>query len=108
MPDDCVKHRRVTREEEEEDAISSGMIAEIIEESRRMFWQFLRADKDAGNMVPNGPQKNHVTLQNDADSAFLMHIRADLQKVFCFPSFKILFVWTFGLYFKISTLLILI
>ncbi|KAG2702365.1 hypothetical protein I3843_06G079200 [Carya illinoinensis] len=78
--DDCVKHRRVTREEEEEDAISSGMIAEIIEESRRMFWQFLRADKDAGNMVPNGPQKNHVTLQNDADSAFLMHIRADLQK----------------------------
>ncbi|XP_041014693.1 uncharacterized protein LOC121257638 [Juglans microcarpa x Juglans regia] len=77
--DDCVKHRRVTREEEDH-AISSGMIAEIIEESRRMFWQFLRADKDAGNMIPNGPQKNHVTLENDADLAFLMHIRADLQK----------------------------
>lgn len=113
MPDDyCLKHRRVTREDEDHDyAISSSMIVEMIEESRRLFWQFLRADKDAGNMIQNGPQKNHVTLQNDGDLAFLMHIRADLQKVFTFllskfqDIFCLLIGLYIGLYFMISTLI---
>ncbi|KAG7979314.1 hypothetical protein I3843_05G124700 [Carya illinoinensis] len=78
--DDCIKDKRVgtSDQAEEEHAISSGMIARIIEESMRVFWEFLRADKDEGKTIPR--QKNHVNLQNDADLTLLMDIRADLQK----------------------------
>lgn len=71
LPDDCLKDKKVRRGEEE-DAISSCMIAKVIEESMRVFWGFIRADKDEGNPM---------SLQNDADLGFLMEIRADLQKV---------------------------
>lgn len=81
--DDCMKDKKVgTSDQAKEDhAISSGMIARIIEESMRVFWEFLRADKDEGKTILNVPhQKNHVNLQNDADLTLLMDIRADLQK----------------------------
>lgn len=81
MPDDCLKDKKVRRDEDQEDAISSCMMAKIIEESMRVFWVFLRADKDEGNVILNGPWQNRVSLQNDADLGFLMDIRADLQKV---------------------------
>ncbi|KAE8023265.1 hypothetical protein FH972_008984 [Carpinus fangiana] len=78
--DDCLKDKKVRRGEEE-DAISSCMIAKVIEESMRVFWGFIRADKDEGNhVILNGPWQNPTNLQNDADLGFLMEIRADLQK----------------------------
>lgn len=86
-----MKDKRAVRTvQAEEDAISSGMIAKIIEESMRVFWEFLRADhKVEGKTILNVPQKNHVNLQNGADLTLLMDIRADLQKVYCFLNFLI-------------------
>jgi hypothetical protein len=81
LPDDCSKDKKVRRGEEEY-AISSCMIAKVIEESMRVFWGFIRADKDEGNhAILNGLWQNPTSLQNDADLGFLMEIRADLQKV---------------------------
>lgn len=87
MLDDCFKEKNVRRDEEE-DAISSGMLAKIIEDSLRVFWEFVRADKDEKNVILNSPQQNHINLQHAADLEVLMNTRSDLQKV-CFLNFYI-------------------
>ncbi len=78
--DDCMKDKKLRREEEE-DAISSGMLVKIIEDSLRIFWEFLCTDKDEKNVILNTPQQNYINLQNAADLQLLMNTRADLQKV---------------------------
>lgn len=50
----------------------------------RLFWEFLRADKDDGkmHMLPKGPRQKHGNLKmSDEDLPFLMEVHADLQKV---------------------------
>ena len=106
MLDDCFKDKKVRRDEEE-DAISSSMLAKIIEDSLRVFWEFVRADKDEKNVILNSPHQNHINLQHAADLEVLMNTRSDLQKV-CLLSFYITNCWDFyfGLYFKMLNLLI--
>ncbi|XP_050277106.1 uncharacterized protein LOC126718798 [Quercus robur] len=77
--DDCFKEKKVRRDEEE-DAISSSMLAKIIEDSLRVFWEFVRADKDEKNVILNSPHQNHINLQHAADLEVLMNTRSDLQK----------------------------
>ncbi|KAB1208344.1 hypothetical protein CJ030_MR7G023873 [Morella rubra] len=82
IKDYCTKDKRARREEEE-DVISGSMMARIIEESMRLFWEFLRADKDDGkmHMLPKGPRQKHGNLKmSDEDLPFLMEVHADLQK----------------------------
>lgn len=63
-------------------AITSDVLVEIIEESIRIFWQFVRADKDCSNAnVKCRKAPHHVELQNPEDSELLMQVRANLQKV---------------------------
>ncbi|KAF7129375.1 hypothetical protein RHSIM_Rhsim10G0039600 [Rhododendron simsii] len=62
-------------------AITSDDLVEIIEESIRIFWRFVRADKDCSSTnakCRKGPP--HVDLQNPEDSELLMEVRANLQK----------------------------
>ncbi|KAE9449275.1 hypothetical protein C3L33_18824, partial [Rhododendron williamsianum] len=62
-------------------AITSDVLVEIIEESIRIFWRFVRADKDCSSMIAKcrkGPPR--VELQNPEDSKLLMEVRANLQK----------------------------
>ncbi|KAF8390210.1 hypothetical protein HHK36_024732 [Tetracentron sinense] len=62
------------------DAITSEMLIEMIEDSIRIFWRFLRADKDATTAILKGHGGNPVELQDPADSELLMDIRTNLQK----------------------------
>ncbi|KAK7307109.1 hypothetical protein VNO77_39878 [Canavalia gladiata] len=65
---------------EEEDAIASGRLAEIIKESMRVFWEFVRADKDYGNVILKVSQQNKIDLKDPVISGFLVDIRTQLQK----------------------------
>lgn len=73
LADDCSRGRR----EIGNDAISISMLREIIEESMRLFWEFLRVDKVAS--VKN------VELQDPADLELMTNIQTNLQKV-CFSN----------------------
>lgn len=68
LKDDCSRGRR----EIGNDAISISMLREIIEESMRLFWEFLRVDKVAS--VKN------VELQDPADLELMTNIQTNLQK----------------------------
>lgn len=63
-------------------AITSDVLVEIIEESIRIFWRFVRADKDCSSTNAKCRKwPPHVELQNPEDSELLMEVRANLQKV---------------------------
>lgn len=59
------------------------MLTEIIEESVRMFWEFLHTDKDESNVILRGHQQSRFNIQDFVDSELLMDIRNDFQKVCC-------------------------
>ncbi|KGN59576.1 uncharacterized protein LOC101211770 isoform X1 [Cucumis sativus] len=65
------------------EAITSDMLVEMLQESIRVIWQFIRADKDCHHST-NGslkrPKKLQVELQEPADEQLLTHIQIDLQK----------------------------
>ncbi|RDX99290.1 hypothetical protein CR513_17674, partial [Mucuna pruriens] len=76
-----------TKEEEkfktrdaDKDEITSDMLVDILEESIKIIWRFIRADKDASSLTHKGPRETQVDLQDPADSDFLMEIQAELQK----------------------------
>lgn len=76
--DDCRKDKKhvMGGEEEEEDLlISSGLLVEIMEESMRIFWKFLR--KDEKNAILKSLQETQVEHK---DLDLLIDIRKDLQK----------------------------
>ncbi|KAL2335514.1 hypothetical protein Fmac_016727 [Flemingia macrophylla] len=62
----------------DKDEITSDMLVEILEESIRMIWRFIRADKDACSLIHK--REIQVELQDPADSEFLMVIQTELQK----------------------------
>ncbi|RDX65240.1 hypothetical protein CR513_56116, partial [Mucuna pruriens] len=66
--------------DEEEDAIDSGMLADIIKESMRVFWEFVRADKDYGNVIFKASQHNRIDLKDPLISGLLVDIRTQQQK----------------------------
>lgn len=61
---------------EDDSIILSGMLVNIIEESMRIFWKFLR--KDERNAILKGLQEAQI---DHKDLELLMEIRKDLQKV---------------------------
>ena len=66
---------------EDEDAITSDMLVEILEESIRTIWRFIRADKDASGLSLKGPRETQVEFQDPKDSQLLAEVKVDLQKV---------------------------
>ncbi|XP_058193434.1 uncharacterized protein LOC131310449 isoform X1 [Rhododendron vialii] len=61
--------------------VSAAMLTQVIDESMRVFWEFIEADKDEANVILKGIQStNHVDLQDPSDSEFLMDIKTILQK----------------------------
>jgi len=82
--------KRKGRRGRDDGAITVDMLIEILEESIRMIWQFIRADKDVSTMIPTCRRDTRVELQDPADSVLLLEVRADLQKVsfFNFPFTK--------------------
>ncbi|KAK9107632.1 hypothetical protein Syun_023643 [Stephania yunnanensis] len=62
------------------DAITCSMLLVIIEESMRVFWDFLRSDKDDNTAIWKGLLSSHVELQDPADSELLLQVQTILQK----------------------------
>ncbi|CAJ1946975.1 unnamed protein product [Sphenostylis stenocarpa] len=60
--------------------ITSDMLVEILEESIKIFWNFIKADKDASSLAHRGSRETQVKLQDPADTEFLREIQAELQK----------------------------
>ncbi|KAF8378444.1 hypothetical protein HHK36_029784 [Tetracentron sinense] len=80
VKDDCSRNKKKGRRGREEYGISIAELVAIIEESMRIFWTFLRNDKDEANVILKGLWGTQVELQDPADSKLLMDIRANLQK----------------------------
>ncbi|XP_008802627.3 uncharacterized protein LOC103716422 isoform X2 [Phoenix dactylifera] len=62
------------------DVITSEMLEDIMEESIRIFWKFVKADKDETPAILKGLVGSQVELQNPSDYEVMMDIEAILQK----------------------------
>ncbi|KAK7295356.1 hypothetical protein RJT34_18263 [Clitoria ternatea] len=78
--DNAKDKSKFRRKEIDKGAITSDMLVEILEESIRTIWRFIRADKGASSLALKGLRENHVELQDPADSVLLVEIGTDLQK----------------------------
>lgn len=79
--DNAKDKRKFRKREGDKDAITSDMLVEILEESIRTIWRFIRADKDASSLALKSLRENQVELQDPSDSGLLVEIQTDLQKV---------------------------
>ncbi|XP_057768695.1 uncharacterized protein LOC130988758 [Salvia miltiorrhiza] len=68
--EDCLEEER--KKERDEYVITSEMLVEMVEESIRIFWDFVRSDKDFHNKQPQ--------LHTREDSKLLIQLRRILQK----------------------------
>ncbi|PSS28739.1 Cobalt-precorrin-5B C(1)-methyltransferase [Actinidia chinensis var. chinensis] len=73
IKDDCSKDKKESVVEEE-NIVLIEILTEFIDESMRVFWEFLRADKDEAS------RSTHVHLQDPSDSELLIDIKTSLQK----------------------------
>ncbi|XP_057482682.1 uncharacterized protein LOC130769400 isoform X2 [Actinidia eriantha] len=71
IKDDCLKDKKESGGEGES-LVSIAILAEFIDESMRVFWEFLRADKDEAS-------RTNVRLQDPSDSELLIDIKTSLQ-----------------------------
>ncbi|RRT47403.1 hypothetical protein B296_00041731 [Ensete ventricosum] len=60
--------------------ISSEMIEDIMEESIRVFWEFVKGDKDETPGILRGFMGAHVDLQDPSDLELMEDIQSDLHK----------------------------
>ncbi|XP_057753302.1 uncharacterized protein LOC130972970 isoform X1 [Arachis stenosperma] len=72
----------VVAADDESIIITSDMLVEILEESIRTIWRFIRADKDASSFTLKSARETHqlMQLQDLSDSQLLLEILTDLQK----------------------------
>lgn len=68
------------------DAITCSMLLQIIEESMKILWKFLRADRNEGNMILKGLLGPQIKLHDPGDAELLVDVQTTLQKVKIFNS----------------------
>lgn len=61
--------------------ITSESIEEIMKESLRIFWEFVKADEDATPWILRGFIGSHAELQDPSDFDLMEVVRSDLHKV---------------------------
>lgn len=66
---------------DDDDGITSDMLVEIMEESIRIFWRFIRADKDANVVIKNSRKRTQIEPLEPADLELLTKVQTSLQKV---------------------------
>ena len=57
------------------------MLFEILEESIRTIWRFIKADKYAHSMVQKSRRAKEIEFQDPADLDLFVELQAELQKV---------------------------
>ncbi|OAY56808.1 uncharacterized protein LOC110607353 isoform X2 [Manihot esculenta] len=78
--EDCIKDKKARRRMKDDDAITSDNLVEMIEESIRIFWRFLRADKDAYYATPKSRRGTQIEPQDPTELELVTEVRASLQK----------------------------
>ncbi|XP_030517591.2 uncharacterized protein LOC115731105 [Rhodamnia argentea] len=79
--EDNSKNRRMARlKGKGEYTVNSDDLIEILEESIRIFWRFIRADKDSSTAAQKDRHRGQPELQNPADLELLTQVQAVLQK----------------------------
>lgn len=63
-------------------AITSDMLVEMMEESIRILWRFIRIDKDSSIVTGKTHRTNSLQLQNAGDLELLTEVKKVLHKVF--------------------------
>ncbi|WRX20463.1 Protein of unknown function DUF1666 - like 4 [Theobroma cacao] len=71
--------RKARRKGRDDDAITSDMLVEIMEESIRIFWRFVRADKVANIVIPQSRKGTQVEPLDPADLELLVEVQTSLQ-----------------------------
>ncbi|XP_019443333.1 PREDICTED: uncharacterized protein LOC109347751 isoform X1 [Lupinus angustifolius] len=74
---DKKKFRKI---EADKDAIRSDTLVEILEESIRTIWRFIKADKETSTTSHKGLKESEVELQNSTDFELLVQIQTNLEK----------------------------
>ncbi|KAL0450555.1 UNVERIFIED_CONTAM: 60S ribosomal protein L34 [Sesamum latifolium] len=78
--EDKLKDKRMGRKKDKDEyVITSDMLVEIVEESIRLFWRFVRADKDCTITSLNG-HKKLPELTNPEEVKLLEEVKKILQK----------------------------
>lgn len=77
--------KKARRSQGDDYSITSDLLVEIVEESMRILWRFIGADKDTVTVVKNQNQNQNqkglvVDLQDPAESEILKELRKDLLK----------------------------
>lgn len=72
--------RRARKGNRPEDAITSDMLVEMMEESIRILWRFIRADKDSCSAMVKSHKAKPTQLQNPDDLDLLIEVRKVFQK----------------------------
>lgn len=75
---DAKERRKERKNDKDDDYTTTPMLVEIVEESIRIFWNFVGADTECTSVRRKGMK---VELLDIADSDILKEVRTDLQKV---------------------------
>ncbi|KAI3985160.1 hypothetical protein MKX01_007869 [Papaver californicum] len=75
-----VKEDSKDKDGRRKDAITCSMLLQIIEESMRILWKFLRADRNEGNMILKGLLGPQIKLHDPRDAELLADVQTTLQK----------------------------
>ncbi|KAK7255148.1 hypothetical protein RIF29_28552 [Crotalaria pallida] len=78
--DNSKDKKEFRKREADQDIITSDMLVEILEESIRIIWRFIKADKDTSSLSLKSLRETKVELQNPADFELLVEIQTDLHK----------------------------
>lgn len=72
---------KTRRKAKDDEAITSDTLVEIMEESIRIFWRFVRADKDANSVILKSRRGTQIEPLDPAELELLTEVRTSLQKV---------------------------
>ncbi|XP_034888856.1 uncharacterized protein [Populus alba] len=81
IKEDSMKDKKARRKGRDDDSITSDMLVEIMEESIRIFWRFVRSDKDAQNVISKGRKGTQIEPQDPTELELLTEVRTIFQKV---------------------------
>jgi hypothetical protein len=76
-----MKDKKARRKGRDDGSITSDMLVEIMEESIRIFWRFVRSDKDAQNVISKGRKGTQIEPQDPTELELLTEVRTNFQKV---------------------------
>ncbi|KAL6009231.1 hypothetical protein ACLOJK_022458 [Asimina triloba] len=79
IKEDCLKER-MEEKKKGHGSVTSEMLMAIIDESMRIFWLFVKADKEESNAILKGSSRTKAQLEDPADLKLFEQVQAELLK----------------------------